>query len=256
MDTPSLEIREYFHMVLLRHLGARLSGRSYAVKGGICLRFFHRSPRFSLDMDLDVASNVRVSTLRNAVDSVLESRAFLASLAPKGIARLQVSRPKQTETTQRWKVSLISSGGGIPLPTKVEFSRRRGGVAYSTGLPDGEMLTRHGMPPFAAQYYGATDMAAQKVLALASDSRYAVRDLFDLHHLSKVVGVRLSDAAGSLRSGDVEQAAEKCGRFTFGDFREQVLPYLSASLLDAFKNSEAFERLESEVRQALLGALR
>ena len=79
MATRSFDLREFFHLALLRHLATRLSGRDYAVKGGICLRFFHRSPRLSQDMDVDIVSNVRLKTLQNAVDSILEGKAFAAS---------------------------------------------------------------------------------------------------------------------------------------------------------------------------------
>src|SRR5258708_3924220 len=167
MATNSFELRELFHLALLRHLGTRLSGRSYAVKGGICLRFFHRSPRLSEDMDLDIVSQMRVETLRNAVDSVIDGRAMLATLLPLGVTGLKVTKPKQTDTTQRWKVALQLSGGDS-LPTKVEFSRRRDQIQYSTGIPDGQLLKQYKMPPFAAQYYDAAQMAAQKIRALAA----------------------------------------------------------------------------------------
>ena len=93
MPNPSFELREVFHLGLLHHLGLRLAGRDYAVKGGVCLRFFHRSPRFSEDMDLDVSPKVRQKTLEDAMDAVLESRSFTGSLIPRGIARLHVRKP-------------------------------------------------------------------------------------------------------------------------------------------------------------------
>src|SRR3989338_4170190 len=92
MAIRSFELREFFHLALLRHLASRLSGRSYAVKGGLCLRFFHRSPRLSQDMDLDIVSNVQLKTLQNAVDSVLQGRALAASLLPQGIERIEASK--------------------------------------------------------------------------------------------------------------------------------------------------------------------
>ena len=75
MTPRSFELRESFHLAFLRHLATRLFGRSYAVKGGICLRFFHRSPRLSQDLDLDISPEVRLKTLQNAVDSVLGGQA-------------------------------------------------------------------------------------------------------------------------------------------------------------------------------------
>ena len=46
--------REVFHLLFLERL-LRLSDPSlYVLKGGLNLRFFFNSPRFSEDMDLDV----------------------------------------------------------------------------------------------------------------------------------------------------------------------------------------------------------
>jgi len=255
MATRSFELREFFHLALLRHLATRLSGRSYAVKGGICLRFFHRSPRLSQDMDVDVVANVRLKTLQNAVDSVLEGQAFAAALLPQGITRVAASKPKQTETTQRWKVAL-HAGEGEPLSTKIEFSRRQHRIICATGMPDAELLRHYRMTPFAAQFYVAPAMAAQKIAALASSSRYALRDLFDLHHLLRVALVKPDDAAKLVDEKTLEGAADKVGRFTFGDFKEQVLPYLTGELIEMYRKEDAFERQKSEVEQALVEMLK
>ena len=67
---PGFRIRESFHLQLLRLLVPRLASRPYAVKGGICLRFFHRSPRLSEDMDLDI-TGMPVQTLQKNVETVL-----------------------------------------------------------------------------------------------------------------------------------------------------------------------------------------
>lgn len=245
--------RELFHLALLRHLSTRLSGRSYAVKGGICLRFFHRSPRLSEDMDLDVVSSMRPETLRNAVDSVLGSGAMISALAPAGVTGLAATRPKQTETTQRWKVALRV--GSSSLPTKIEFSRRREKIAYATGVPDAELLRRYGMPPFAAQFYDADSAAAQKISALASPPRNALRDLFDLHHLIFTLGVDPEGPVSSMDSETISAAAEKVGGFSFKDFKEQVLPYLPGEMIDLYRDPSNFERQKDEVESTLIGML-
>lgn len=232
-----------------------MSGRDYAVKGGICLRFFHRSPRLSQDMDIDIVPDVRLKPLQNAVDSVLEGQAFASSLLQQGITRVTASKPKQTETTQRWKAALYA-GAGEPLSTKIEFSRRSGRIICSAGMPDAELLRHYRMTPFAARFYDAAPMAAQKIAALASPSRHALRDLFDLHHLLRVVLADPDGAAGLLEAKTLESALEKAGSFTFGDFKEQVLPYLSGDLIEMYRKEEAFDRQKSEVEQALMGMLK
>lgn len=251
MENTPLEIRELFHLHFLRQLSQRLQGRSWAVKGGICLRFFHRSPRFSQDMDLDVLPQVEAGTLQNAVDQILDGRSLPASLGPFGVARLRISRPKQTPTTQRWKVALVLSEE-TALPTKVEFSRRRKTLPYTSGLPDAELLRRYRLVPFAAQFYDAGQMAAQKITALASSSRYAVRDLFDLHHLFFTVLAEPEEVAQMVEPGSIEQAADKIRAFTHQDFKQQVLPYLTETLADLYRKPASFEKLQSEAEEALI----
>lgn len=255
MAIRSFELREFFHLAFIRHLATRLSGRSYAVKGGIGLRFFHRSPRLSQDMDVDIVSGVRLKTLQHAVDSVLEGQAFAASLRTQGITRIEASKPKQTETTQRWKATLFV-GAGEPLSTKIEFSRRLDRIVCSTGMPDAELLRHYRMTPFAAQFYDGTAMAAQKIAALASPSRYALRDLFDLHHLLRVVLVKPEEAAKLIEMRSVESAADKIRGFTFGDFKEQVLPYLPGDLIDLYRGEDAFVRQKDEVEKTLMEILK
>lgn len=255
MATKSFELRELFHLALLRQLGTRLSGRSYAVKGGICLRFFHLSPRLSEDMDLDIVSQVRVETLRKAVDSVIEGGAMLATLMPFGITSIKATKPKQTETTQRWKV-LLQMSGNEELRTKVEFNRRQDEILFAKGVPDPNLLKHYKATTFAAQYYDATHMSAQKITALAAAGRNAQRDLFDLHHLFYSAGSKPSEVAALLDSEILEAAVEKVSSYTFKAFQEQVVPYLPADLMDLYRDSVMFDRQKAEVTAILFGMMK
>lgn len=254
MANKPFELREFFHLELLRHLAQRLSGRAYAVKGGICLRFFHRSQRLSEDMDLDVASRIPVKTVQNAVDSILESRSFLAALIPARITAINSSKPKQTETVQRWKVSL-RLGSDISIPTKIEFSRRQGAVSHQTGSPDPKILEAYKMAPFAAQFYGTVTMCAQKILALASPSRHAVRDLFDLQHLFQTFSVDAGELKKKVEPKLIEQAAEKLKAFSRMDFKEQVLPYLTSDLIALYDRPTVFPQMKEQVEAKLIELL-
>jgi predicted nucleotidyltransferase component of viral defense system len=246
MANPSFERREFFHLNFLRHLGFRLSGRSWALKGGIAMRFFHRSQRLSEDMDLDVVSQVRTKTLEDMVDTILQSRSFMSWLSPQGIIDIRLSKPKQTETTQRWKIALMLSAD-VSLPTKVEFSRRKGEIIYAKGIPDSAILSRYKLAPFAAQFYDAVHMSAQKILALASPKRQAVRDLFDLHHLFTNLRVIPENVSKFVGTEDIKRAIEKVGSFSYANFKSEVWPYLSDEIADLYKDFNAFERLKTEV---------
>ena len=251
MPDPSFYLREFFHLNFLRHLSNRLSGRVYAVKGGICLRFFHRSPRLSDDMDMDILSQVRGDTLKNAVDSVLESKPFLAALVSQNIVHIESKGSKQTETTQRWKIGIRLSDGNS-LQSKVEFSRRAQSIDYASGIPDAKILNQYGMSPFAAQFYGSIGMTAQKIRALAAESRNAARDLFDLHHLFSFCAVKPVDVANLVTTQELERAAQKVGSFTYQDFKKQVVGYLTDDLQSLYNDSQAFEKLKGEVETALI----
>lgn len=250
MPPLSFELRERFHLTLLYYIGLRLANRPYAVKGGICLRFFHRSQRLSEDMDIDVSSQVRQKTLEDAVDSILESQSFKGSLLSRGITRVETRKPKQTETTQRWKFSLYSQG--VPLPTKLEFSRRHNQIPHSTGIPDQELLRTYKMHPFAARFYDSNNMCIQKIQALSSPTRHAVRDLFDLDHLFSSTLSKPEVIKKSVQPDVVEKAAEKIEGFHYKDFEEQVLPYLSESLEAMYADSAAFDGLKKRVEDHLL----
>jgi hypothetical protein len=206
-------------------------------------------------MDLDIVSQVRASTLENAVDSVIDGRAMLATLMPAGVTAIKTTKPKQTDTTQRWKVMLQMSGHE-ELRTKVEFSRRRDEIQFSNGIPDASILRHYKTTPFAAQYYDATRMSTQKIVALAADGRSALRDLFDLHHLFYTAGSKPEEAGAFLDPKIPEAAAEKVSSFTFGAFQEQVVPYLPAELMDLYRDSVVFDKQKNEVSTILLGMMK
>jgi predicted nucleotidyltransferase component of viral defense system len=245
---------EFFHLYVLRQLVTRLASRPYAVKGGICLRFFHRSPRLSEDMDLDIDPSMPVKTLQKNVDAILASDALAASLHIHGVRAVTATLPKQTETTQRWKVSLILAGG-VGLSTRLEFSRRGLFSLVDRATPSPEVLRAASLVPFVAAFYGAPAMARQKIMALASPSRNAARDLFDLHHLFFTVQTAAEKGLPTLEPVILEKAVEKVGGFVYNDFRDQVLPYLPEDLATLYGNAAAFESLRDQVGARLLEGL-
>src|SRR5437867_10646139 len=96
---------ELFHLLFIEQLSQKLDKRLYALKGGCNLRFFLGSIRYSQDIDLDVKT-VRLATLQKTVNTILESPALETMLRTRSLEIAQMSEPKQTETTQRWKVQL------------------------------------------------------------------------------------------------------------------------------------------------------
>ena len=119
------EATEHFHLVFLGQLSKRVAQNLFALKGGCNLRFYFKSVRYSEDIDFDV-HKISLETLRSNVRNVLKSKAFIDTLRAEGIEIAQTSEPKQTDTTQRWKVLLRLKDVEREIPTKIEFSRRNG----------------------------------------------------------------------------------------------------------------------------------
>ena len=118
-----LAIREVFHLEFVRWLAHKIKPENYVLKGGVNLRFFFKSIRYSEDMDLDLRG-VKVEILKQKVIKILQSIIFQDNLKPFGIEKIippDIKKAKQTETTQRFKIHLITPGGE-DFFTKIEFS--------------------------------------------------------------------------------------------------------------------------------------
>ncbi|HEY3235622.1 MAG TPA: hypothetical protein VGJ84_12975, partial [Polyangiaceae bacterium] len=76
------------------------------------------SQRYSDDLDLDVLGG-EVFDLRDRVDGMLRAPAFVRLLKLQGLAVSRASKPKQTETVQRWRFGLLVAGMDVELNTKV-----------------------------------------------------------------------------------------------------------------------------------------
>jgi predicted nucleotidyltransferase component of viral defense system len=211
---------ENFHLTFLGQLGSQLDKRIYAVKGGCNLRFFFDSPRMSEDLDLDV-SEVAEGTLKNKVDRILSGRPLSLILRGMRMTIEAVSTPKQTPTTQRWKVALLV--GGEVGHTKIEFSRRGLDADVDFARAAVVLSARYGLSPPFLSHYSATSAIAQKVRALAGRPQTQARDIFDLDWLIQ----RGRGSLASLSPDLTERAVERASQVTFGEFKAQVVSYLA-----------------------------
>lgn len=224
MDTSNpFRIVEQFHLLFLSQLGRRLDKTRYVVKGGCNLRFFHRSVRLSEDLDLDVADVAR-DVLQDKVRLLLRSAPFAQVLGAAGIELDRVAEPKQTDTTQRWKIGLGWRAGHASLPTKIEFSRR--GLDDDVGFEsvDPRLIRAYQLPPFMASHYRANAALRQKIGALAKRRELQARDVFDVHHL--IASGAGTEALHTLDADDVERARTNAMSIDFATFKSQVLAFL------------------------------
>ncbi len=219
-----------------------MKAQHYAVKGGVNLRFFFRSFRYSEDMDLDVRV-IRVAELKETVMKILTAAAFQDNLKPFGIAKVVppgIGKAKQTETTQRFKIHLMSYSGE-DLFTKVEFSRRGLAGKVITGAIDDAVLRAYKLAPLLAPHYDAQSAIIQKIGALSDRSVVQARDIFDLYLLSSQYHTGLGEPAGGIKPGVLTKAYERVFEVEFEQFRDTVVSYLSADDQPVYDNSQAWE---------------
>jgi hypothetical protein len=137
-------------------------------------------------MDLDVVAG-SVTTLKKNGFKILEDAGFTRAMRAFGVSEIRrndTTKAKQTETTQRFRVRLITTAG-IELPTKVEFSRRPPRDAYAAvteNIP-GERTRPYGRLGFPCSHYDGKSAALQKARALPGRETPQCRDVFDLYVL-------------------------------------------------------------------------
>jgi len=247
-----LQTREVFHLEFLRWFGRKTKSGLYALKGGTNLRFFFKSFRYSEDMDLDV-SGLRKDTLLDTVMAIIGSELFTKSLNSYGIERVvppDIRKAKQTDTTQRFKVHLITYSGE-DLFTKIEFSKRgfKGGIAVE---PVSDTVTRmYKMPPLMVPHYGIKAAVAQKVSALGSRSVVQARDIFDLYILSSQYAPKDDGVIGDVAPSLLKEASERALEVSFEQFRDTVASYLSAQDRKVYDSSATWDEIQIKTARFL-----
>jgi hypothetical protein len=242
--TSDRQAVELFHLHFVRLLCSGPSKGSFAIKGGCNLRFFFESVRTSEDIDLDVAG-LPVHALKEKVSAVLTGPAISMPLRSRGIAVAAISAPKQTETTQRWKVGLSVEGHALPIHTKIEFSRRPTMEESKVEPIAASVLAEHQLMPFLAPHYPLAAAMRQKVGALAGRSVVQARDVFDLGVLFAKSGGNV-DALKPIRSV-LPKAIERAMDVSYADFKSQVGSYLQPEHLETYGSREAWDALQMQV---------
>ncbi|MFH1247558.1 MAG: nucleotidyl transferase AbiEii/AbiGii toxin family protein [Candidatus Omnitrophota bacterium] len=227
LSFDQLQLREIFHLEFLACLGRKLNPECYVLKGGANLRFFFNSIRYSEGMDLDVRA-VEVYALKDIVMDILNARIFKDSLIPFGIEKIvlpDISKAKQTETTQRFKVHLLTASGE-DLFTKVEFSRRGFMKGISIQPVSGTVLRVYKLSPLLLPHYDAGAAILQKIKALALRSVTQARDVFDLYILSPQLEPGIIRKDKEITQTLIGKAMANALGISFQQFRDVVLAYL------------------------------
>lgn len=244
---------EFFHLQFVRLLCAGPEKDRFAIKGGCNLRFFFESVRYSEDIDLDV-TRLPVHTLKEKVTKLLAGPALALPLKSRGVAVAEASAPKQTETTQRWKVALSLEGRALPLHTKIEFSRRERQDQPRIESVAPAVLAEYGLMPVLAPHYPLAAAMRQKIGALVGRSAVQARDVFDLRVLiAKASGNSEPLAAVQAR---LPKAIERAMEISYDDFKAQVVSYLKPEHIEEYGAKEAWDAIQSQVVDYLEKGLR
>jgi hypothetical protein len=248
------EIREVFHFCFLQRLLRSSDPGIYVLKGGVNLRFFFKSPRYSEDMDLDVLAG-SVVTLRKNGYKILRDAAFQRSLRVFGIDAIEINDPskaKHTETTQRFRCALVRESGQR-LPTKVEFSRRAGDPGDEALIEsiDAEIALRYRKLAYRCRHYSGSAALAQKIEALAGRALTQARDVFDLAILIQGGHLAVAACQGALALAPIRDAIERLTSLSWEDYEGQVVEFLDLASRNEFGTQADWNALQMSVFEAL-----
>ncbi len=247
------QLREIFHFYFLERLLRLSDPKLYVLKGGVNLRFYFNSPRYSEDMDLDVLGG-SVETLTKNGYKILQDAAFSRVLNTFGIDSIEINDPtkaKQTKTTQRFRCSLITEAGER-LPTKVEFSRRKNEESeWQYSLVNPELARKCKKLSFKCQHYTGHFAYVQKVKALAGRAVTQARDVFDIGvlHAGGYCNNKLAKQFVSRQM--LKNAQESTMALSYEDYLGQVIEFLEDEYLEQYSSESDWNNLQ----ELILGLL-
>jgi Nucleotidyl transferase AbiEii toxin, Type IV TA system len=255
----AVSAREAAHLLILREL-TRLKNRSAVIlKGGVNLRLFFGSVRYSEDMDLDGAPEA-MDAIRSSINAVFSNRDFLRAAQRIGIRGLDAGQGpnKDTETTFRYKFGVVVQGG-VRYPTKVEvsFRARQDDEGVVEEVPVG-LAAGYGMAPIRVNHYGHAAALRQKIEALAGRATVQARDVFDLHTLSAggVENALVTKLAAQVNQSLLQEAYARALTITFEEYGGQVLEFLADDVRGRYGTEGAWDELRLEVAALIEAVLK
>lgn len=245
------EAREAVHILLLRELQDVKDARAVILKGGVNLRLFHGSPRYSEDMDLDGQPDSRLA-IRSTIRGIFDDREFAQHLGRLGLRGVDPREGpnKDTETTFRYKFHVLAAGNQS-YGTKVEVSFRIRNEAddFELAEPDSERIRRY-LPAgeaLSVQRYGRWAALRQKIEALAGRTRIEARDIFDINMLLGDAGRPETDLieflARNLERRTLELAHERALLLEYPDYESLVVRFLEDRVRARYRSPERWDEL-------------
>jgi predicted nucleotidyltransferase component of viral defense system len=243
-----IQVIELLHLAFLQVLQARLDHSHYVVKGGTSLRYFYESARYSEGIDLDAIA-IESWKLEERVDGALSSDAMNALLRTSGLKIGQITKPKQTETTQRWKV-MVDLPRRNSVRTKIEFSHRKADSRRILEAVPDRVVAPYALRAPTLLHYLPDAATEQKIGALAERSETQARDVFDLDLLFR--RHRGAVEKGGVRPQLVEIALERVFELPFTAYRDQVVAFLDPGSIELYDSPLVWKQMQDLVAERLM----
>ena len=244
----SLQQREVFHLEFLRWLGYKINPNSYALKGGTNMRFFFNSNRYSDDMDIDI-SNLTINDLQDIVLKILLSQSFINIFKLYSIERIttqDIVKAKQTKTTQRFKIHLMTFAEE-DLFTKIEFSRRGMDKGIIVKAVSNTILRKYKLPPLLVPHYNIQSAIVQKIGAIVFRKAVQARDIYDLYILSSQYTDKELPESKILNKNNLKKAYDNIFTVTFEQFQDSVVSYLPSEQQSIYKIESSWDEIRLKV---------
>jgi hypothetical protein len=247
-----LEARELVHLLILRELLEVRRGAAITLKGGVNLRLFHGSIRYSEDIDLDGDPAARLP-IRERIRGIFGNPRIQYSLRNHDLRGLDPTEGvnKDTPTTYRYKFHVLGTGN-VPYPTKVEVSFREPHKGDETEVerPDPRLLNRYlgEGADLEVPHYKPPAAIRQKIEALATRAEVQARDVFDLRVLVRPEDRDdphlISFLADGLTADQIGRAYDRTFELSYPAFEGQVVEFLDEEGKERFGRPEAWADLQ------------
>lgn len=250
--------REALHVLLLGELTNRLGEGTFVLKGGVNLRLYFGSPRYSEDIDLDGDPSKRLK-LRQSIAEALGSTDLALRLKELGIRRLEYSgHPhKDGDATLRYKLRVVIPGE-IMLATKIDVSFRLRSPKNDWLV---EAVDERTIRPYLRAtdtslrlaHYGRTVAVQQKIAALGGRRIQQARDVFDISALTRghIADVNLQQVRSGIADELLDEARERALAISYREFADQVLPFMDAPDRDAYEDKGVWDELRLSVHELI-----
>lgn len=250
MLTP-IQAREAVHVLLLRRLQEVQDARAVILKGGVNLRLFHGSPRYSEDIDLDGVLGARLA-IRSSIRGIFDDRDFARSLARLGLRGVDPGEGpnKDTETTFRYKFHVLGPGNqSYGTKVEVSFRERNETDPFDIATPPSDRVGRY-FPEgdeLRVQRYGRPAAVRQKIEALAGRTRIEARDIFDIHVLLREKDggspTLIDFLAENVDSSTLELARERALELQYPEYESLVVRFLEDEVRQEYQSQERWDHL-------------